>query len=206
VPLAPDKLLIEDTYYSDTPDLAPDLIRNQIYTYAQQSGWTDYSIDREELGVIPIVLAGKLEDVWPQSDAHIPRLGVRAGLFNPLTGYSLPFAAAMADSLSTIEAWEPHFVARCTRDSARNLWNECNYLRFLARMLFLGAHGPERRNIFSRFYGLPGELIGRFYAGRLTTLDKLRILVGKPPIPVMNGLKSLLPSAAKGFLPNRIEQ
>lgn len=41
-----------------------------------------------------------------------------------------------------------------------------------------------------RFYGLPDGLIQRFYAGRLTPLDKLRIVSGKPPVPVGQAIQA----------------
>jgi lycopene beta-cyclase len=34
-------------------------------------------------------------------------------------------------------------------------------------------------------------LIGRFYAGESTLSDKLRILSGKPPVPLVRALKVL---------------
>jgi lycopene beta-cyclase len=35
---------------------------------------------------------------------------------------------------------------------------------------------------------LPEPLVARFYAGRTSSIDKLRILVGKPPVPVSRAL------------------
>ena len=49
-------------------------------------------------------------------------------------------------------------------------------------MLFLAAAAPERRHVLERFYGLHAGLIARFYAGSNTLPDKLRILLGKPPV------------------------
>ena len=45
-------------------------------------------------------------------------------------------------------------------------------------------------------YSLPDAvrvamLIARFYAGRLTALDKLRILSGRPPVPVGRAMTAL---------------
>jgi lycopene beta-cyclase len=43
-----------------------------------------------------------------------------------------------------------------------------------------------------RFYGLPEPLIARFYAARLQALDKLRIVSGKPPVPLGAALRAAL--------------
>jgi len=43
---------------------------------------------------------------------------------------------------------------------------------------------------------LTEPLIERFYAGRSTALDKLRVLTGKPPVPISRGLAALLGKGA----------
>ena len=35
-----------------------------------------------------------------------------------------------------------------------------------------------------RFYRLPSPLIERFFAGKLTLVDKAMIMLGKPPVPL----------------------
>jgi lycopene beta-cyclase len=52
-----------------------------------------------------------------------------------------------------------------------------------------------------RFYGLPQSLIERFYADRLTGLDRLRILTGKPPVAILRALRCLPESSAKRLHP-----
>ena len=54
------------------------------------------------------------------------------------------------------------------------------FYRMLDRMLFKAAEPAERYRVLERFYPLDPQLIGRFYAGRSTMMDKARILTGKP--------------------------
>ncbi|HEX2561365.1 lycopene cyclase family protein [Phenylobacterium sp.] len=49
--------------------------------------------------------------------------------------------------------------------------------------------------MLERFYRLPQPLIERFYAGRPSLADKVRILAGKPPVPVRRALAALPESA-----------
>lgn len=49
----------------------------------------------------------------------------------------------------------------------------------------------ERRRILSRLYRLDPAPVGRFYAGRPTLLDKLRIPTGKPPVPIGSAIRAL---------------
>jgi len=55
-------------------------------------------------------------------------------------------------------------------------------------MLFRAAKPEMRYTVLQRFYGLKRPLIERFYAGQFTIFDKLRILIGKPPVPVTKAL------------------
>ena len=61
----------------------------------------------------------------------------------------------------------------------------------LTTMLFGAASPPERYRILERFYRLPERLIERFYAGQNSTADKLRILSGRPPVPIGAAVHSL---------------
>jgi len=58
-------------------------------------------------------------------------------------------------------------------------------------MMMRAARSEERYRIFERFYRLDPRLIGRFYAGRSTMADRLRILSGKPPVPIGRALAAL---------------
>ena len=62
----------------------------------------------------------------------------------------------------------------------------------LARMLFRAAAPAERYKVLERFYRLPTNLIERFYAGQSTTWDRMRILAGKPPVPINRAVRAIL--------------
>ena len=62
------------------------------------------------------------------------------------------------------------------------------------RMLFIAAEPSERYRVLQRFYRLDDGLVRRFYAGQSTALDKVRTLVGKPPVPIGRALGVLLNS------------
>jgi lycopene beta-cyclase len=63
-------------------------------------------------------------------------------------------------------------------------------------MLYRAAEPTERYRVLEHFYRLPEALIGRFYAGRLTAWDKLKVLTGRPPVPVGKALAALLSSGS----------
>jgi lycopene beta-cyclase len=116
---------------------------------------------------------------------------VRAGLFHPLTSYSLPDAVRFAGWLAR-EAPLGETMGAATRRYARAHWQRGRFDRLLARMLFRAADPPQRYRILERFYRLPEALIGRFYAGRSTIGDRLRILAGKPPVSVRRAIAAMM--------------
>jgi lycopene beta-cyclase len=58
-------------------------------------------------------------------------------------------------------------------------------------MLFHAAPPGQRYRVLEHFYRLPEPLIARFYAGRTTMLDKLRILSGRPPVKLKPAFAAL---------------
>jgi lycopene beta-cyclase len=79
-------------------------------------------------------------------------------------------------------------LAAFSESWARRHWRRGKYLRALSAMLFAGAKPAQRHRVLERFYTLDQRLIERFYAGRMTALDKARVLIGKPPIPIGTAL------------------
>ncbi|MFZ4606376.1 MAG: lycopene beta-cyclase CrtY [Caulobacter sp.] len=198
LPLSPTRLLIEDTRYSDGEALDLDALRADIAAYAAARGWTIASVEREETGILPIALAGDIDAHWRHTRAA--QVGLRAALFNPVTGYSLPDAARLADEIAALPVLTTEAVRTCAEGRSKQRWRERGYYRLLNRMLFRAAEPGRRYVVLERFYRLNQGLIERFYAGRITLADKARILIGKPPVPVSAALavlseKSVLPGS-----------
>ena len=183
-------LLIEDTRYTDGSDLDRDGLRRGIGDYARDHGWTIEAVLEEEEGVLPVALGGNIEAHWRRAERCILS-GLRAALFHPTTGYSLPDSAALADAICGLTTIDAASVERLIRERSIRLWRERAFFRLLNRMLFRAARPGERYRVLERFYGLPEALIARFYAARLTGLDKLRILSGKPPVPIGAALRCI---------------
>ena len=189
LPFAEDRILVEDTYYSDAPELHVDAIRSSIWQYAKEKGWTGRPVG-EETGVLPVLIDGAPAEFWPEADP-VARLGVAGGFFHPTTGYSLSLATTNALALAELDDFSSAALARWTRGRFLDHWQSGRFFRALNRMLFLAAKPNERVRVFEHFYRLPDDLVGRFYGGRLSLADKARILTGKPPVPVLRALKAI---------------
>ncbi|MFZ9596306.1 MAG: lycopene beta-cyclase CrtY [Bdellovibrionia bacterium] len=197
LPWSDDELLIENTYYSHSSELTLPQLKEQILHYAQAKGWSIEQILREEVGVLPIPLSGHLRDYQQEADGQfnqaVPCVGVRAGLFQPVTGYSLPQAAELALALSAQSDLRSDAVLDFLQRHRKRVWKKGRYFRFLNRMMFRASDGPERYRIFESFYRHRAPLIERFYSGNLNTLDYARILMMKPPVSVYRALKAVRP-------------
>jgi len=189
LPFSDTEALIEDTYYSDEPDLDRNRLRSRIEDYAEKQGWAIAAITGEESGVLPIVLGGDIDAFWAVGSERVARSGMRGAFFHPTTGYSLPEAVRLADEIAAIPDLESASLFELTRRRSGELWRRTGYYRLLNRMLFRAAEPELRYRIFERFYGLSEGLIRRFYAGRLKWIDKARVLIGKPPVPVHRALR-----------------
>jgi lycopene beta-cyclase len=192
LPMAPDRLLIEDTRYSDGPRLDLAEIGSEIDRYAAERGWRIKSVERTETGVLPIALAGDIVAFWRgEGGDGGARVGLRAALFHPTTGYSLPDAARLAEAIADAPELTTGAISALARETSKTLWKSRAYWRLLNRMTFRACDPAERYRIFERFYRLPQPLIERFYAGRSSFPDKLRILAGKPPVPIGRAIAAL---------------
>jgi len=192
LPFGPSQLFVEDTYYSDSPDLDVEAVRARVLAYAAAKGWRVTPANRMETGVLPVVIGGDFDAYWRSTGEYAAKAGMRSGLFHPTTGYSLPDAVRLASAIARAPDLSPPALSRLTREHAERAWKRRGFYRMLDTMLFRAAFPHERYRIMERFYTLPAPLIARFYAAETSALDKLRILTGKPPIPIPRALGAIL--------------
>ena len=175
LPLAADRVLVEETFFSDRPQLDLEQGERAVLAYARESGLSLRQVVRREQGVLPMPFQGRT------FDAHARPLeaGYGAGLFHPVTGYSLPYAVRFAEALADSDlarlAHSP--LVRFARAHAA----QQPFLHFLTRLLFTCFAPEQRFSVLSHFYRLPEPVIERFYAAQLTGLDRARIFLGAPP-------------------------
>lgn len=186
LPFTENEILVEDTYYTDGPELSESQVAARVDDYIDAHGWGDHEVVRQETGVLPITLA--IEN-WP---LDTPEIGIRGGFYHAITGYSFPDALNVANFISLSDlAIDPNVAedVDTTLVVMKSKHRETeSFLRLLNRMLFRACEPDQRYKVLQRFYGLPIDLIERFYAGKLNQADKARILIGKPPVPVTKAL------------------
>jgi lycopene beta-cyclase len=174
LPLSPTRVLVEDTYFADGPELDVDLLRTRALAYAHGLGLAVRGITREESGILPLPAAAVATPPGSPWQA-----GYAGGWFHPTTGYSFPIAARLALHVAstTPETLFDASYAVFAREHAR----QQRYACLLNRLLFRALPPEARRNVLERFYQLPEPSIARFYALSTTAFDRARILCGRPP-------------------------
>jgi lycopene beta-cyclase len=197
LPFSHNQLLIEDTRYSTLPDIDQTEYRREIATYSDARGWRIANIEREEEGVLPVVMDGDIDRFWSENPG-VPRSGVRAGLFNYTTGYSLAEATRCADAVATTSELTSRELYPSLRSRSEALWKRGGFQRLLNRMLFLAAPPAERYRVLQHFYRLPEPTINRFYAGWPSRMDRVKILSGKPPVSIAPAIKAMLSAGGIG--------
>jgi lycopene beta-cyclase len=177
LPFAADRVLLEDTYFSDSPALDRQALETEILGYAGKNGFDIEYVVRQESGVLP--LPTRLPKIAnPEPNGPLVA-GYQGAWFHPVTGYSFPVAARLASAIAQAEpaTLREHVWPTLLREQR-------SQLRFclLLNQLFFGAFAPEeRRNVIERFYRLSPDAVRRFYAMTLTHADRARILCGRPP-------------------------
>lgn len=173
LPFAPDRVLVEDTRFSDTSHLDHDALRSEVLEYAADRGLEIADVVRTESGVLPMPWSSDHD--W---STELPlRGGYAGGFLHPATGFSFPVAARVARHVvdaggAPLDGWE-EFVRRHR--------HQYRYAEFLNRLAFTAYEPADRYHVFERFYRLGPPLIERFYRLDMTWRDRARLLVGRPP-------------------------
>lgn len=194
LPFSDHELLVEDTRYTLDGFIDENEFLTEIKAYLEKKFSIDeYTILRIEKASLPIPLfqtpfLQKLE----KNQSSVVNIGFAAGFFNPTTGYSVPYAARTAEFLVQRVLHEGQNIDQAIKEYSTMVFKRNRFFYLLNRMLFLAARPERCYIIFQRFYRLPSGLIHRFYAGELKLFDKVRILFGKPPVPIWAALRAIL--------------
>lgn len=185
LPWSDHKLLIEDTYYSNSPQLNFENIKSEILRYADRHGWKISEINSREMGSLP------LEMIRQDLKNANKSFGAAAGLAHPVTGYTLPLILQQIDSVLDLDQFKMGSIKKSLELRNKKLSKNFSFYRLLNRMMFKAAVPEKRYVILERFYRLSEPLIQRFYAGQTTFFDRIRILSGKPPVPLAQAIMCL---------------
>jgi lycopene beta-cyclase len=197
LPFTSRRVLIEDTVFSDSPELDIEKLRRQLRDWIRNQTPANYRVAREEYGVLPMPWSGP---VPAPSAGAVLAAGAAGGWYHPATGYSLPLAVRLALALAqpSVEA-----MVRGAVDLAKTIASRYRFSQFLNALLFCFVAPEHRWQLFRRLYrALPEERLSRFYAMTFTSIDSARMILGwPPPVAPLRALRRWL-----GVAPNPLAE
>ncbi len=186
LPWSETRLLVEDTRYSHNPHLDLGEYRKEVLSYCQEKNWIVKEVFDEESGCLPLPLSSRF---FEKLESPALPMGMRAGLFHPTTGYSLPFAVKTVESfLSAREEKQwPEIQKKLVKAQRLN-----QHLFVALNRVMFGATIPEKRYAFlQHFYELPEKLMNAFYSHQMSWKDWVRFFMRTPPVKVISALRAL---------------
>lgn len=191
LPLGEERIFVAESHCGSSPDLDAPRMRARIDAHVQGQAWRIDHVAREISGALPLCLGGDFERYWDAAGTQVPKAGMRAALFHPMTGHALPDAVRTAILIAGLADLDGEALHDRLFEHARACWRERGFYRMLNALLFRGVEPHERHKLFEHVYRLDSATISRFYAARSTGLDKLRILRGRPSVPIRRAIAAI---------------
>lgn len=187
LPFNESTLLVEDTRYSNNPDLDITKYREEVMSFMISKGWKESRILREECGILPLPFH------YERTQENFGDAINLRGIFHDTTGYSLPDAVRLIDSIVRVGMDKEKILAR-VRDYRKETESNRNFFCFLNRMMFQAADDNDRYKTLEFFYRAQESAISKFYAGKMSGLDKALFFLGKPPVSISRALQTIMRS------------
>ncbi|WOK37862.1 lycopene beta-cyclase CrtY [Sphingomonas sp. C3-2] len=190
-PLGPDRIFVQSRLYEAAPGMDVGWHRDRIAHYAAARGWSLAYETRQKSGVLPLCMGGDFERFWNAGGVQVPKTGVRAGLFHPLTGHALPDAVRVAAYIAGLDRLDAPLLHDELFEFARETWAARGFYRLFGTLFFRAASPDERVAMLERVYRLDPAAIARFYAGHSTGIDKVRLVGGRPVVSIRRAIAAI---------------
>lgn len=200
LPWNDNRLLVEDTRYSENPDLNPERLRSEVLKYCAAKNWHVKEVLYEESGCLPLPLTTHFVQgnrVPEELRETTLTIGMRAGLFHPTTGYSLPLAVRTVEHL--LKTPNDADWSKALEEFRVKIFREQRFFIFLNQVMFRATSPESRYRFLQHFYQHSADLISRFYAFQLGPLEKARFFLRTPPVSMGAIYHALRRKVAYGF-------
>lgn len=184
LPFDEKRLLIEDTRYSDHSNFNADEFEQEIFKICSHNGWQIKHIVRKEIGSLPIPLL-------PPDISNQNNVISLAGIFHDTTGYSLPDALRVIESILSSD-FSFNTITSKISDYRKSQESQRSFFRLLNKFIFRAALPDQRYRMLQHFYRLPEPLVKDFYAGKFGWYHKLRLFTGRPPVSIKRAILEVI--------------
>ena len=168
LPFGPHEIFVEDTYYSDTPDLDQPLLQQRISAYAAGRGWAVQHESRLESGVLPGGDRRRLRRVLGlHRHSTSPRPGCGPGCSTRPPATRCPTRSGWPCAIAAAPDLSHPALVELTHRHADEAWAGRGFYRALDTMLFRAAEPDRRYQVLERFYRLSPGLIAALLRRRV---------------------------------------
>ena len=189
LPIENDRLFIEDVRYEGHFDLDMSDHGQRIVNHAARFGWRIRSSARGQAGIVPIALGGDFEDYWQSGGVGVAKVGLRAGLFHPVSGNSLADAARTAWMIAEAKDWSGAALHKMLHAHAAKSWARRAYYRHFAVQMLRETAPSEGYRMLEALYRMDSDLIARFHGMELGLADRVALSLGDGPMPFVAMLR-----------------
>lgn len=184
LPFSHERILIEDTRYSNTASLDSSELIREILQVIHQNGWSVKEIIREEAGILPIPFS-------MTEQTFSGRIFKPQNVFHDTTGFSLPDAVRMSSLITSTDLTETE-ISKALNSYIHERQKHRRFFILLNKLMFQAASQQDRYKPLEFFYRSSTEQISKFYRGELNLLDRFRFFAGKPPVRLNRALGVLI--------------
>ena len=182
LPFSSTRALVESTLFS-TKIEPPDYYDKSIRTYLSDViGVSDFKIDREESGAIPMALLGRFNPSYQG-------IGSNGGAIRPSSGYAFSFIQKQVGQILRDARLGKHLVVKCPHSRFTLLMDQI-FLRVLHRYPRLAP-----RIFINMAAALTGEEFARFLSSQGTIFTWTKVIFAMPKLPF---IRVLFPIFKKG--------
>lgn len=169
IPLSENRILIKDQRYSANKEINLSEMKQDLMKVLEFYDWKIKRIIREESSCRAMPISSPLF----RQEGRVINL---AGIFHDTTGCSIPTATRLIDKMvaTSFRLGELKEVVRTFRD---DLESDRKFFRFLNKSFIDSA--ADNNFFYQDIYQMPHPLIERFLRGKLTFMDRSRIIFGR---------------------------
>lgn len=189
LPIDETTITVQESYYSDSPILNVERLTHSIEAYAERKGWKIRKRDRQEKCVLPMPMTSNYLSVSQAGEA-IP-IGARGGYFHATTTNSFPDAVKVSEFLAAVPEPTTPKVREAFARFRRPWASRQKFFRLLNRFLFYASEPSLRYCVLQNLFEQPTDVVTRYTGGRTSWGDRLRILSGRPNLPLDLTVRSL---------------
>lgn len=188
VPLGGRELFIKDTRFMKKPPDQTASMKSDILSYLYNLNWKTDEILSFSQTVSPLPTKVLPSQIMPLGHNDPAPVGMAANFFNYALGNSLAASIEIADMIGQSGRWSSSLAKASLKKFEETFVPRQSFNSYVNKLVLQETQPEESYQIWENFFKLPPETLDNFYAGRLSVMEKLKIVTAKSPVPLYRRL------------------